>query len=89
MTAKRIPATLKPREGEHILITIPHYWGKGETLASARANLREAGAIVGKYWRVHSVHPDTYVEGVHGYINHPTGHPPHMLAECNPSSATA
>lgn len=79
-----IPNTLKAAPGRVILITMPHYWGKGATVAQAKKALRDAGGVPGKYWRVHSVHPDTYVDDIMGGINHPTGEPPVMLAESNP-----
>ncbi len=79
-----IPTTLKPAPDRVILITMPNYWGKGATVAAAKAALREAGGVPGEYWRVHSVHPDTYVDGCMGGISHPTDEPPVMLAESNP-----
>lgn len=84
IATKKIPAGLKPAEGQHILITVPNYWARGETLAEARKNLRANGGSVDGPWRVHSVHPETYVND-YGQINHPTGTPPVMLAEHNPS----
>lgn len=86
MTAKTLmPRKLAPtREGDYILITIPNHWARGETLAQAKANLKSNGGRLGDVWRVHSVHPSTYVD-VMGYINAPGDHEPVMLAENNPS----
>lgn len=83
--ARPLPATAKPqRHGDHILLTVPHYWGKGPTLAAAKKKLSDAGGDVKRHWRIHSVHPDTYLSEL-GYIICPKGHPPVTLAESNPS----
>lgn len=84
-----IPNTLQPAPGRVILITVPNHWGKGATVAEAKRELRKQGGanvdrlLNGKYWRVHSVHPDTYVDGM-GYINAPSDEEPVMLQESNP-----
>jgi hypothetical protein len=85
---KPIPNTLKPsREGDYILITIPHHWARGETVADAKRNLTRVSGQPAKEWaawRVHSVSTDTTVD-IMGYINSPGDHEPIMLAEHNPS----
>lgn len=87
MNITPIPNTLVPvRKGDELMISIPHYWGKGPTMAEAKKNLEKAGGTSrSKYWRVHSVHPDTNIDEM-GYINHPVNHAPVVLAECNPKS---
>lgn len=72
------------REGDHFLLTIPNYWARGATMAEAKAKLKAAGGRLGKYWRVNSVEPETYVNEL-GQIAYKTGHAPIMLAEQNPS----
>lgn len=72
------------RPGDQILVTIPHYWGKGTTFPEARQKLREAGGRVkDTAWRIYSVHPDTSLDAM-GYINSPADHEPIVIAECDP-----
>lgn len=82
-----IPANLKvTREGDEFLLTVPYHWGKGATLAEARAKLRQVygkPATEWRAWRVYSVAPDTFLDEM-GMINHPKGHAPTMLAEYDP-----
>lgn len=79
-----LPAKLEvSRPGDHFLITVPHYWGKGATLAAAAANLRAAGGELKRHWRVYSVNPETTLDEFGG-INYRSGHPPVVLAESNP-----
>ncbi len=75
------------RPGDVFLLSIPHYWAKGETLAEARTKLRTLSGQTQKEWRawrVHSAHPSTYLDDM-GYINHPADHPPVMLDEYDPA----
>jgi hypothetical protein len=88
MTKRPQPSTklAVSRKGDVFLLTAPNYWGKGATLAEAKRKLREVSGrpmIEHKAWRVYSAHPSTYLQEM-GYINHPTDHPPIMLAEYNP-----
>jgi hypothetical protein len=85
MKTKTIPNDLQPkREGDKLLITTPHYWGKGATIAEAKAELSKAGGTVRGPWRVNSVHPDAYV-CEDGMIHSKKGHAPIKVAEHNPS----
>lgn len=72
------------RPGDQFLISVPNYWARGATMQEAKAKLAEAGGRIGKYWRVHSVHEETYLDAM-GYIVAPIGHEPIVLAESNPS----
>ena len=79
-----LPKTAAPkREGDHILLTMPNYWGKGAQLADARAQLKSAGGRPKNYWRIHSVHPDTYVNEF-GQIVQPSDHLAMVIEESNP-----
>lgn len=79
-----LPKTVTPkREGDFILITMPHYWGRGKDYTEAKAKLKAAGGRPGKYWRIHSVHPETYLNEM-GQIVYPTGHEAMMIEESNP-----
>jgi hypothetical protein len=83
----RVPYTLTPaRKGDVFMITVPNYWGKGETIKEARQKLREVtGKTIAEHgrWRVYSVHPTTFLNEM-GYIDAPEDHPPMMLAEHDP-----
>lgn len=84
---KPIPANLKPaREGDEIMVTISHYWGRAATVSEAKAKVKRASGQAyneWKAWRVHSVHPTAYMDEM-GYINSPRGHEPVTLAEHDP-----
>jgi hypothetical protein len=70
------------REGDAILVTVPHYWGKGKTFADAKRRLREiTGAAFHEHreFHVYSVHPNTNVDACYGDIAFPKGHPPIRL----------
>lgn len=71
------------RPGDAILVTVPHYWGRGATLKEATQKLESAGGRIKTHWRVHSVHPSTTLNEL-GYFVHPKDHPPQMLQEHNP-----
>lgn len=73
------------RPGDHILVTMPHYWGRGTTFREASANLTLSGGSPGIYWRIHSVHPDTLVDQL-GFIEYPSDHLPVLIAESNPAN---
>lgn len=84
---KIIPTTLQPsRDGDHFLVTIPNHWGRGATLAEAKAACKKASykpMNKWKAWRVYSVHPETYLDDM-GYLRYPKGHTAIVLAEHNP-----
>lgn len=86
-TTPKIPATLKlQREGDIFMVTVPHYWAHGATIAEAKKKLRQISGRVfdeHKAWRVYSAHPSTYIQEM-GYINYPIEHPPITLAEHDP-----
>lgn len=85
--AVKLPASVKPlRPGDQIMVSIPHYWGKGATLADALAALKTSGGVIGVYWRIHSVHPATEIDSM-GYLTHPANHAPVVLMESNPKVA--
>ncbi len=74
------------REGDVFMVTVPNYWGKGATMAEAKAKLRQiSGRAMNEHraWRVYSVHPDTYLQEM-GYINHPIDFPPITIDEFDP-----
>lgn len=86
ITSKSIPSKLVPsRDGDLILITVPNYWGKGKTLEDAKKALKAVGGRLTGPWRVHSIHPTSYVDSINGGINHPTNHEPVVLAEHDPA----
>lgn len=81
----KLVGDFKPtREGDVLLLTVPNYWGKGDTLEEAKANLKKAGGKIGKYWRLRSVAPDTYVSEI-GNLVYPVDHTPILLVESNPN----
>lgn len=81
---KPIPKALKlAREDDVFMVTCPHYWGSGKTLADAKKELRSVGGRIDGSWRVYSVSRDTTMTEM-GYINHPLHQEPIMLAENNP-----
>lgn len=87
--ATKMPASVKAaRPGDQIMVSIPHYWGKGATLAEALGALNKSGGVIGQYWRIHSVHPTTEIDGM-GYLLHPINHAPVVLAESNPKKVAA
>lgn len=83
--AAKIPDTLVPvRPGDFLLITVPHYWAKGEDIATAKRELeKHYGSLKGRdaprQWHVYSVHKDSYVSGLGG-LCFQTGHDPMLIA---------
>lgn len=88
MKSKPMPKVATPvRQGDHILVSVPHYWGRGKDLAKAKQKMVAAGGSLNStYWRIYSVHETTTIDEM-GYINHPTDHAPVMIAESNPKQA--
>lgn len=81
-----IPNTLVPcRDGDWLLITTSsQYWGKGATIARAKAALRDvAGRANPAFWHVYSVEPETYLDDM-GTIRAKQGHPPLLTAAWDP-----
>ena len=75
--AKFIPQ----RPGDHIMITVAHYWGRGPTMEAAEEALRATGG--GNYRTqphvVYSVHPETFCHPVTGSLVSPAGVSPIKL----------
>lgn len=81
-----IPNSLVPcREGDHLLIVIPNYWGKGKDITEAkRALMNSSGSrrvTEAKSWIVYSVSPDTTLDEVFGQMHHKPDHPPLKIAQ--------
>lgn len=76
------------RPEDEILVVIPHYWGKGKTLADAIKKVESAGGKIGVYWRIYSAHPASSLDEM-GFINYPKLHAPVKLAESNPTKQVA
>lgn len=61
-----------------------NYWGTSKSQEQAIRYCREAGGSerMKKYgYRVYHVHPDFEIEGVHGSVLTPTGHPAIMVLD--------
>jgi hypothetical protein len=56
-----LPEVKPAREGDFILIIVPHYWGKGETLADAARVIEEHGGEVVEPCAIFSVEVSTTV----------------------------
>lgn len=85
-TVPPIPNTLVPcREGDFLMIIVPHYWGKGENIAKAKEALKEqCGSFHGDPWRVLSVDPKSFVSDMGGVLYPNKDHPPLTIAESEP-----
>ena len=91
MSRSYVPAKLRdnvrqPEDGQHILLMINHYWGKGANLDAAVRELRIAsnGEYRSSYHVVaYHCHPDTTVDNIFGGIISPKGHPPIKVAAVN------
>lgn len=72
---------VRPMPGDKLILIVPHYWAKGETVTECIANLETSRFDA---WAIYSVHPDSYV-GEMGGITYTLpehgGHEPHLIAD--------
>lgn len=54
------PITVKRK----IMVIVPYYWGKGDTITEAKKKCREAGATRFKNCQIYDVPPDAWVDNM-------------------------